>query len=127
MQTWKKAKNVKADKQVLIEVVDGMGGVMKGIWRLVWWKQVGVENVVSLVPSDIIEKEQVEADEDIGETSTRDFDQIEMDLEKTILMVEEQENVVIIIPLLEQENSNEYGEPHAHIDGGGITIELRLL
>jgi hypothetical protein len=35
MQTRKKAKNVKADKQVLIEVVDGMGGVMKGIWRLV--------------------------------------------------------------------------------------------
>ncbi len=45
---------------------------------------MGVENVVSLVPSDIIEKEQVEADEDVGETSTRDFDQIEMDLEKTI-------------------------------------------
>jgi hypothetical protein len=38
-----------------------------------------------------------------------------MDLGKTRLMVEE------------QENANEDGEPHAHIDGGDIAIELHLL
>ncbi len=41
-------------------------------------------------------------------------------------MVEEQENIVVL-PLLEQKNANEDGEPHAHIDGGDITIELHLL
>ncbi len=61
----------------------------------------------------------MEASEDVGETCKRDFDEIEMDLEITILMVEEQENIVVL-PLLEQENANEDGEPHAHIDGSDI-------
>jgi hypothetical protein len=50
-----------------------------------------------------------------------------MDLERTILMIKDQENVVPTIPLLEQKNANEDIEPHAHIDGGDITIELHLL
>jgi hypothetical protein len=50
-----------------------------------------------------------------------------MDLERTILMVEKQENIVLIAQLQEQENANENGEPRAHIDGGDITIELHLL
>jgi len=71
--------------------------------------------VVPLVPSEIVEEEQVEVGEDIEKTFKIGFDKIEMDLEITILMVEEQENV------------NESGEPHAHIDGGDIAIELHLL
>jgi len=50
-----------------------------------------------------------------------------MDLERTILMVENQENVVHVAPLVEQENGNEDVEAHAHNDGGDITIEFRLL
>ncbi len=88
---------------------------------------MGVEDVVPLVPSDIVEEEQVEVDENLGKTSKRDFDQIEMDLERTILMVEEQEIVVLTIPLSEQKNANEDGEPHAHIDGGDITIDVATL
>ncbi len=71
--------------------------------------------MVQLVPSEIVEEEQVEVGEDIEKTFKRNSNQIEIDLERTNLMVEE------------QKNANEDGEPHAHIDGGGITIELRLL
>jgi hypothetical protein len=52
-----------------------------------------------LVPSEIVEEEQMEANENIEETFKRIFDWIEMDLERTILMVEEQENIVFITPL----------------------------
>ncbi len=51
--------------------------------------QVSVEDVVALVPSDIIE-EQMQAGENVGETSIANVDRIEMDLERTILMIEEQ-------------------------------------
>jgi hypothetical protein len=56
--------------------------------------QTSVEDVVPLVPNEIVEEEQVEAGEDVGETFKGDADQIEMDLERTILMIEDQENVV---------------------------------
>jgi hypothetical protein len=79
---------------------------------------VGVEDVVTLVPNEIVEK-QVQMGEDIGETSIINIDRIEVDLEKTILMIEEQENV-ILTPMSEQENANEVVEPHANIDGGDI-------
>jgi hypothetical protein len=90
-------------------------------------QQAGVKDVVPLVPSDIVEEEQVEVGEDVGKTPKRKSDQIEMDLERTVLMVKEQENVIFVVPLPEQENANEDGELHAHIDGGDITIELHLL
>ncbi len=83
--------------------------------------------MIPLVPSEIVEEEQMEANENIEKTIKRDFDWIEMDLERTILMVEKQENIVLIAQLQEQENANENGEPRAHIDGGDITIELHLL
>jgi hypothetical protein len=38
-----------------------------------------------------------------------------------------QENVVLVALVLKQENANEDVEPHAHIDGGDIAIELHLL
>ncbi len=50
-----------------------------------------------------------------------------MDLERTILMMEDQKYIVFVAPLLEQENANEDVEPHAHIDKGDIAIELHLL
>jgi hypothetical protein len=68
-----------------------MGGVTneRHLEARVMGQQLSVENVVPLVPSEIVEKEQVEASEDVGETSKGDFDQIEMDLERIILMIED--------------------------------------
>jgi hypothetical protein len=88
---------------------------------------VNVEDVVPLVPNEIVDEEQVEASEDVGETSKGNVDQIEMDLERIILMIKDQENVVHVAPLPKQENVNEDVEPHAHIDGGDIAIELHLI
>ncbi len=42
-------------------------------------------------------------------------------------MIEDQENVIHVVPLLEQENANEDVELHAHIDGGDIAIKHHLL
>ncbi len=72
----------------------------------------------------LIKEEQVEVGEDVWETFKRDVDQIEMDLEINILMIKDQENVVLAIPLPKKNNANEDVEPHAHIDGGDIAIEL---
>ncbi len=68
--------------------------------------------MIALAPSDIVE-EQVQVGENIGEASMADVDKIVVNLEKTILMIEEQENVVPT-PMLEQENANEVVEPHEH-------------
>ncbi len=51
---------------------------------------MSVDNVVPLVPSEIVEEEQMEVSEGIGETSKGDVDQIEMDLEIIIFMIEDQ-------------------------------------
>jgi hypothetical protein len=56
---------------------------------------------------------------DIGETFVVDADRIEADLEKYILLIERQKDVVPLL-VLEEENTNEYVEPHAQIDGGDI-------
>ncbi len=61
----------------------------------------------------------MQASEDVGETSATNVDRIEVDLEKTILMIKEHENVVHAL-VLEQENANEDVELHAHIDGVDI-------
>ncbi len=82
--------------------------------------------MIPLVPSEIIKEEQVEVDEDVGETSKGDANQIEIYLERTILMIEDQGNVVFATPLPKQENANEDVELHAHIDGGDIAIEFHL-
>jgi hypothetical protein len=50
-----------------------------------------------------------------------------MDLERTILMIKDYENIVPTTPLLKQENANEDVESHAHIDRNDIAIELHLL
>ncbi len=61
----------------------------------------------------------MQASGDVGETFATNADKIEVDLEKTILMIEKQENVVLIL-MLKEENTNEDVEPHAQIDGGDI-------
>jgi len=51
--------------------------------------------VVPLVPNEIVEKwKWVKT---LGKTSKIKFNQIEMDLERTILMVKKQKNVVLVI------------------------------
>jgi hypothetical protein len=90
-------------------------------------QQTSVENVVPSVPSEIVEEEQMEVGENNGETSKGDADQIKMDLERIILMIEDQEKVVFIAPLLKQKITNEYVELHAHIDGSDKAMELHLL
>ncbi len=69
----------------------------------------------------------METSENIRETSKGNVNEIEIDLKKIILMIEDQENAVIVVPLPEQENANEDVELHAHIDGGDIAIEFHLL
>ncbi len=56
--------------------------------------------MVALIPNEIVE-EQVQVGEDIRETSTIDANKIKVDLEKIILMIEEQKNV-ILTPLSKQ-------------------------
>lgn len=62
---------------------------------------MNVENVVPWVPSEIVEEEKMEESEYVGEKSKGNVDQIEVDLKRTILMIGDQKNVVIVIPLLE--------------------------
>ncbi len=57
--------------------------------------------MVPLVESEIVEEEKVEAGEDVRETSKGNVDQIDMDLERTILMIKDKENIVPTTPLLE--------------------------
>jgi len=88
---------------------------------------MNVENVVPLVASEIVEKEEVWVGEDVGETFNGDVDQVDMDLERTILMIKDLNIIDLGIPLLEQENANEDVEPHAHIDGGDIKTSLIII
>ncbi len=48
-------------------------------------QQASVEYVVQLVPSEIVEEEQVELGEDIKKTFKRNSNEIEIDLERTNL------------------------------------------
>ncbi len=64
-------------------------------------QQSSVENVVPLVASEIVEEEEVEASEDVRETSKGDVDQIEMDLDRIILIIEDEENISLTTPLSE--------------------------
>jgi hypothetical protein len=80
-----------------------MGGVMnEGHLEVrVMGQQSSVENVVPLVASEIVEEEEVEASEDVRETSKGDVDQIEMDLDRIILIIEDEENISLTTPLSE--------------------------
>ncbi len=79
---------------------------------------MNAQDVIALAPNEIVD-EQMQMGEDVGETSMADANRIVVNLDKTILMIKEQENVVPT-PILEQENANEIVEPHEH-------SELQLL
>jgi hypothetical protein len=74
--------------------------------------QVGVKDVVALVLSGNVE-ELVQASVDVGETFTIDVSKIEVELQKLIDMIEEQE-IVVLDAMLEQNNV----QPPVEIDGG---------
>jgi hypothetical protein len=76
--------------------------------------QIDAKDVVALATFEIVQ-EQVEAGGGVGETFVENVNRIEANLEKTILMIERQENVVPT-PMLEEENTNKDVEPHAQID-----------
>jgi hypothetical protein len=82
--------NAKTYQQVLAKAIDGIRGVKseRHLEARVMGQQVGVEDVVP-IPSEIVEEKQVEVSEDLRETSKGDVDQIEMDLERIILMIED--------------------------------------
>jgi hypothetical protein len=110
-------RNGGANQQVSIE--DGMGGEGNLEAGVVGQKmQISAKDVVALVVPEIVQ-EQVQVGGDIGEAFAVDVDKIEANLEKTILMIEKQTNVVPIL-VLEEENTNEDVELHAEIDGGDI-------
>jgi hypothetical protein len=48
---------------------------------------MSVEDVVLLLPSEIVDQEEAKAGEDVKEISKGDANQIEMDLKKIILMI----------------------------------------
>jgi hypothetical protein len=80
--------------------------------------QLLAKNVAALASLEIIQ-EQVQVGGDARETFVVDVNKIDANLEKTILMIEKQQNVVpILVP--EEENINEDVELHAQIDGGDI-------
>ncbi len=81
--------NATAYQQVLADVVDGMRGVMndKHLEVRVMGQQTNVENVVPLVASGIVEEEEMQASENVEGTFNGDDDQIEMDIERTMLMI----------------------------------------
>jgi hypothetical protein len=56
--------------------------------------QVGVENVFALVSNGNME-EQVQANVDVGETFTTNVNIIEVELQKIIDMIEEQETIAL--------------------------------
>jgi len=68
--------------------------------------------VAALASSGNVE-DQVQASVDVGETSIIDVSKIEVELQKLIDMIEEQE-IVVSNAMLEQNNV----QPHVEIDGG---------
>jgi hypothetical protein len=67
--------------------------------------QISAKDVVALVIPENVQ-EQVQVGGDVRETSVVDVDRIEANLEKTVLTIENQTNVVPIL-VLEEENTNE--------------------
>jgi len=93
-----KTRTIRKEEQTSTKLVDGMGGVMNegGLegWKMQKHMQANVEDG-ALAPCNINE-EQVQASVEVGETFTRDVATIEIDLQKTIKMIVEQENVTLV-------------------------------
>jgi hypothetical protein len=79
MQTQKKVNNGATNQQASTKFAYGMVGVMNEedleVGLIGQQAQVGVEDVVALVPSEIV-KELVQANENIGETSMTNVNRI---------------------------------------------------
>ncbi len=97
MQTWKRGRTDVSNSQASVEFVDGMGGAMNEEdleTRLMKQQvQVDVEDVGALTLNENIEK-QMQVGVDVGETSTTYVNKIEVEFQKIIDMIEEQEIVV---------------------------------
>jgi len=104
---------------VSIKLADGMGGVMNGGlegWKMQKHVQMSVED--GALAQCNVNEEQVQANVELRETSTINLATIEVDLQKTIEMIVEQENVVLVSELEEDEHVIR----HVEIDASDILI-----
>ncbi len=87
------------EEQTSTKLVDGMGGVINegGLegWKMQKHMQVNVED--DALDQCNINEEQVQASVEVGETFTTDLATIEIDLQKNIEMIVEQENVAFAL------------------------------
>jgi hypothetical protein len=97
-----------------------MGGVMneRGLegWKIQKHVQVNVED--GALAQCNVNDEQVQLSVEVGKTSTIDLAAIEVDLQKTIKMVVEQENVVFVL----EPKEDEHVIGHVEIDASHILI-----
>jgi hypothetical protein len=96
MQSRKKARIVRKEEQASTKLVDGMGSVTseEGLegWKMQKHMQANVEDGALTLCN--VNEEQVQMIVEVGEASTTNLATIEVDLQKTIEMIVEQENVV---------------------------------
>jgi hypothetical protein len=120
MQTRKKAKIVGEEEQASTKLANGMRGVMseEGLegWKMQKHVQESVEN--GALAQCNVNEEQVQVNVEVRETSTTNLATIEVDLQKIIKMIVEQENVVIAPKSKEDENVIR----HVEIDASDIFI-----
>jgi hypothetical protein len=74
--------------------------------------------VCALTPNGNIKK-QIQASVDVRETCAIDVSKIEVELQNTIDMIDEQK-IVILSAMSEQKNANANVEPHVKIDASDI-------
>ncbi len=75
--------------------------------------------IVGVLVSSEINKEQVQAIVDVGETSMANVSRIEIDLQKTITMIVKQK-IVGPLSMSKQDNEDEHVTTHADIDTSDI-------
>jgi hypothetical protein len=116
----KKTKIVGEEEQTSTKLADGIGGVMSegGLegWKMQKHMQANIEDG-ALAPHNVNE-EQVQTSVEIGETFTIDLATIEVDLQKTIEMIVEEENVALV----SVQEEDEHVIRHVEIDVGDILI-----
>ncbi len=110
-----KTRNGVGDQQAQVEVVCGIRGVMKEKDVKVGVIGQQAKDVVALAPNGNIE-EEMQTNVEVGEIFTIiNVSRIEVELQKTIDIIEDQEIVA-----LGQENANGDVELRVQIDGGDI-------
>ncbi len=101
-------------------MVDGMGGVMNegGLegWKMQKHMQVNVEDGALALCN--VNEEQVQVNVEVGENSIANLATIEIDLQKIIEMIVEQENVALI----SKPEEDEHVIGHVEIDASDILI-----